>query len=144
VKYFLWVKVIKCHKCEDDVDLFPGYLIAGDSRHPKNVFICPVCGNCRRSATEKHLAPVVIAVQVCLRMVLRSGIFVHALNVGHRIVSEPKLGPPAIDYLRLSITAPLAGKTMSVGISRHLTLMTSREFKKPSKNGRKCAPTMSG
>ena len=44
VKYFLWVKVIKCHKCQDDVDLFPGYLIAGDSRHPKNVFVCPVCG----------------------------------------------------------------------------------------------------
>ena len=44
VKYFLWVKVKKCIKCKKDIDLFPGYLIATNSRHPKNVFICPSCG----------------------------------------------------------------------------------------------------
>ncbi len=43
VKYFLWVKVILCRKCGKDVDLFPGYLLASDSRHPKNVFVCPFC-----------------------------------------------------------------------------------------------------
>ena len=44
VKYFLWVKVIACVGCGKDVDLFPGYLISADSRHPKNVFVCSVCG----------------------------------------------------------------------------------------------------
>jgi len=44
VKYFLWVKYIKCINCQEHIDLFPGYLIAENSRHPKNVFICPSCG----------------------------------------------------------------------------------------------------
>lgn len=26
------------------IDLFPGYLLAADSRHPKNIFVCPICG----------------------------------------------------------------------------------------------------
>lgn len=45
VKYFLWVKVIQCEKCGHDVDLFPGYLLADDTRHPKNVLVCPDCGD---------------------------------------------------------------------------------------------------
>lgn len=44
VKYFLWVKVIDCEQCGREVDLFPGYLLANDTRHPKNVWICPDCG----------------------------------------------------------------------------------------------------
>jgi adenine-specific DNA methylase len=44
VKYFLWVKVQQCGNCKSDVDLFPGYLLAEDRRHPRNVFICPDCG----------------------------------------------------------------------------------------------------
>ena len=44
VKYFLWVKLTKCRQCQHDIDLFPGYLLAGDSRHPKNVFVCSTCG----------------------------------------------------------------------------------------------------
>ena len=45
VKYFLWVKVVDCAACRKDVDLFPGYLVAQDSRHPMNVLVCPVCGD---------------------------------------------------------------------------------------------------
>jgi adenine-specific DNA methylase len=44
VKYFLWVKVIDCDSCGRSVDLFPGYLLSEDSRHPKNVLVCPDCG----------------------------------------------------------------------------------------------------
>jgi len=44
VKYFLWVKTISCSNCGDPIDLFPGYLLASDVRHPRNVFICPACG----------------------------------------------------------------------------------------------------
>jgi adenine-specific DNA methylase len=43
-KYFLWVKVIPCRACSNPIDLFPGYLLATDSRHPNNVFICHACG----------------------------------------------------------------------------------------------------
>ena len=45
VKYFLWVKVIDCAACGKDLDLFPGYLVAEDSRHPKHVLVCPACGD---------------------------------------------------------------------------------------------------
>jgi adenine-specific DNA methylase len=50
VKYFLWVKTIGCHKCLHSIDLFPGYLIAADSRHPKNVFVCHACGQLTEAA----------------------------------------------------------------------------------------------
>ncbi len=44
VKYFLWVKVKDCSGCGKSFDLFPGYLLSADVRHPKNVFVCPSCG----------------------------------------------------------------------------------------------------
>ena len=44
VKYFLWVKTIPCDACGHDVDLFPGYLLADDTRHPRNVLVCADCG----------------------------------------------------------------------------------------------------
>ncbi len=44
VKYFLWVKTIDCESCGKSIDLFPGYLVSKDSRHPKNVLVCPCCG----------------------------------------------------------------------------------------------------
>lgn len=45
VKYFLWVKVINCESCKSPIDLFPGYLISEDSRHPTNVIVCSACGD---------------------------------------------------------------------------------------------------
>jgi putative DNA methylase len=54
VKYFLWVKFKKCKKCSNDIDLFPGYLLAADSRHPKNVFICPSCGELIETNDRKN------------------------------------------------------------------------------------------
>lgn len=44
VKYYLWVKVIDCKVCGRDIDLFPGYLVSEDARHPRNVLVCPDCG----------------------------------------------------------------------------------------------------
>src|SRR2546421_11145426 len=44
VKYFLWVKTIACTKCERSMDLFPGYLLSQNRRHPRNIFICAGCG----------------------------------------------------------------------------------------------------
>lgn len=43
VKSFLWVKVLDCRDCGRQVDLFPGYLLAQNRRHARNVFICPEC-----------------------------------------------------------------------------------------------------
>ena len=44
VKYFLWVKTIQCDVCGHSVDLFPGYLLAENQRHPLNVLVCSACG----------------------------------------------------------------------------------------------------
>ena len=44
VKYFLWVKTIDCSSCGHAVDLFPGYRIADDTRHPAHVLLCAACG----------------------------------------------------------------------------------------------------
>lgn len=52
-KYFLWVKVQRCQQCCKDFDLFPGYLLSEDRRHPKNVFVCPQCGELNETADRK-------------------------------------------------------------------------------------------
>ena len=44
VKYFIWVKTERCPSCHAVNDLFPGYLLAQDSRHPKHVVACSECG----------------------------------------------------------------------------------------------------
>lgn len=43
VKYFIWAKEIGCESCGAAVPLFPGYLVAQDVRHPKNVLVCSEC-----------------------------------------------------------------------------------------------------
>ncbi|MBI2339277.1 MAG: DNA methylase [Deltaproteobacteria bacterium] len=44
VKYFLWVKTAECPTCGTKNDLFPGYLLAENKRHPLNVLVCKYCG----------------------------------------------------------------------------------------------------
>jgi len=44
VKYFLWVKQHTCIGCGKANDLFPGYLLAEDKRHPENIYVCASCG----------------------------------------------------------------------------------------------------
>lgn len=44
VKYWLWVKTLRCRSCSHEIDLFPGYLVAENRRHPKNVLLCSNCG----------------------------------------------------------------------------------------------------
>lgn len=55
VKYFLWIKIIDCDACGKDVDLFPGYLVSENARHPKNVLVCPDCGELNE--VEDRAAP---------------------------------------------------------------------------------------
>lgn len=54
VKYFLWVKTIGCRGCGKDIDLFPGYLLSSDARHPKNVFVCSSCGQLTETGDRKN------------------------------------------------------------------------------------------
>ena len=54
VKYFLWVKTIDCKVCAKSIDLFPSYLLSKDSRHPKNVLVCPDCGQLNEVADPKN------------------------------------------------------------------------------------------
>ncbi len=54
VKYFLWVKTIACESCAESIDLFPGYLLSSNARHPKNVFICPSCGQLTETDDRKN------------------------------------------------------------------------------------------
>ena len=54
VKYFLWVKTTDCRRCGKPLDLFPGYLVAEDVRHPKNVFVCSECGQLTEAADRKR------------------------------------------------------------------------------------------
>lgn len=44
VKYFIWVKVIDCNDCGEQVPLQPGYVLAHAGRHPRHVLICRRCG----------------------------------------------------------------------------------------------------
>lgn len=53
VKYFLWVKAATCDACGTDMRLFPGYLVAEDRRHPKNVFFCPHCDHLTEASSRK-------------------------------------------------------------------------------------------
>jgi putative DNA methylase len=55
VKYWLWVKEIDCEACGAPVPLFPGYLLAEDVRHPKNVLVCSACG--QLGEVKNPLAP---------------------------------------------------------------------------------------
>lgn len=45
VKYFMWVKTGSCSACGQDFDLFPGYTLAEDARHPAYVLVCHGCGD---------------------------------------------------------------------------------------------------
>ncbi|MCY4560705.1 MAG: DNA methylase [Chloroflexi bacterium] len=53
VKSFLWIKVLNCRGCGVRFDLFPGYLLARNRRHPTNVLICPECGDLNEVENRK-------------------------------------------------------------------------------------------
>lgn len=54
VKYFLWVKTGTCTACRQSFDLFPGYTLAEDSRHPAYVLVCHSCGDLNEVETPAN------------------------------------------------------------------------------------------
>lgn len=57
VKYFLWVKTLDCEQCGHEFDLFPGYLLADDTRHPHHVLVCAGCGELNERDNIKNPGP---------------------------------------------------------------------------------------
>ena len=55
VKSFLWVKRLDCAACGEAFDLFPGYLVAANRRHPKHVLVCWACGDLNEVADRSEL-----------------------------------------------------------------------------------------
>ena len=54
VKYFMWVKTGTCTACGQGFDLFPGYTLAEDARHPTYVLVCHSCGDLNEVADPKQ------------------------------------------------------------------------------------------
>jgi hypothetical protein len=54
VKYFLWVKTGVCSNCRKGFDLFPGYTLAEDARHPSYVLVCSSCGDLNEVGDPHH------------------------------------------------------------------------------------------
>ena len=54
VKYFLWIKSIPCRNCNHSIDLFNGHLVAKNTRHPTNVFVCGTCGGLNEKTTRSE------------------------------------------------------------------------------------------
>lgn len=56
-KYILWVKTTTCEECKQQLDLFPGYLLAEDKRHPKNVIVCATCRHLNETPSTERPGP---------------------------------------------------------------------------------------
>lgn len=54
VKYFLWVKTGNCEECRKEFDLFPGYVLAENARHPSYVLVCSSCGDLNEVDDPRH------------------------------------------------------------------------------------------
>lgn len=121
VKYFLWVKVKRCASCGEDIDLFPGYLLSADIRHPKNVLICPDCGGL--TETGSRTAPGRCG-QCSAKLILegparRSRCRCPACGV-ENLFPTPELGPPRHRLFALEYHCPVCKSGHS-----------GRYFKKP-------------
>ncbi|MDI6906019.1 MAG: DUF1156 domain-containing protein [Thermoanaerobacterales bacterium] len=104
VKYFIWVKTQHCVKCGREFELFPGYLLAENRRHPLNVIICRNCGELNEVPDRKAPGDC----RVCTQPLQVSGPARHnrctCPHCGHiNSYPNPAAGPPthrmvAIEY----------------------------------------------
>ena len=72
VKYFIWVKTEQCPLCDTVNDLFPGYLLAQNSRHPRHVVACSQCG-CLNECMEEPSKDTPASCAECSRPVYMEG-----------------------------------------------------------------------
>jgi adenine-specific DNA methylase len=57
VKYFLWVKTWPCPSCGESLDIFPGYILSENIRHPRFVIYCPHCGKLTETENKDNPGP---------------------------------------------------------------------------------------
>jgi len=93
VKYFLWVKTLPCQKCGTENNLFPGYRIAEARRHPKNVFVCPHCGELTESSSAQCICKY-CSKSIPERGLSRSGTFECSKCGTANKYPKPELGAP--------------------------------------------------
>lgn len=115
-KYFIWVKVRPCGECGQLVDLFPGYMLAADRRHPEIVLICPRCGELNGVADRSDPGECCF----CSTMLSLSGPVrggqCHCPMCGHPVrIAEASAGPPqhrlvAIEYVCFACRRHHAGR----------------------------------
>ena len=141
VKYFLWVKTIDCENCGAGVDLFPGYLVAGNARHPKHVVLCADCGeltevadrdhagSCRRCAGQLTLAGPARRQRCMCRCCGQATRYPRPRQVRHVIACS-----------RSSTTTRTARRSIAAGSSRSPTRRTSRATKPPPIDGLRPGP----
>ena len=121
VKYFLWVKVLDCEKCGKEIDLFPGYLLAQNRRHPRNVIICAQC----RELNEVHELDFPGQCHACKESLLIEGPARRnrcaCRNCGH------------VNKYPQAITGPLSHRLVGIEYfnPRHKNQHAGRFFKKP-------------
>lgn len=124
VKYFLWVKVQDCSSCGKELDLFPGYLIAENKRHPRNVLLCTACG--ALSETDDRNNPGSCqSCGVALRLqgpASRSRCPCPHCDTENRF-PRPELGPPRHRLIAIEYHCPACRPTHA-----------GRFFKKPDEN----------
>ena len=104
VKYFLWVKTQACQGCNENIDLFPGYILAKNQRHPKYVLICPECGQLNEVDDQKNPG----TCQACKTLLAEKGPAQRgrckcSCCGSDNIYAQPESGPPrhrmfAIEY----------------------------------------------
>lgn len=102
VKYFLWVKTLACEGCGHTMDLFPGYLIAENKRHPRNVIVCADCGELNEVTDLKALGS---CRQCRSRLKLKGPAGRNRCSCplcGHRN-TYPRMGAPPLDHRLFAI-----------------------------------------
>jgi adenine-specific DNA methylase len=133
VKYFLWVKTQPCHACGRAIDLFPGYLLAEDRRHPQNVFVCPRCGELTETSNRHQPG----TCQACTAQLVRegpakrNGCVCSSCGIMNRYPT-PASGPPqhrmfAIEYHRMRCRSSHKGRFFKKPDASDLARYTAAE-----------------
>jgi len=143
VKYFLWVKVKKCRKCEEDIDLFPGYLIAADSRHPQNVFVCSDCGELTETDSRNNpgQCPHCFVNLILNGPAKRSHCRCPACGT-ENLFPDAELGPPRHRLFAWNTTAQRANLAMLEGSLRSLIPRTLKGLPRREEGGQKYVRSM--
>ena len=144
-KSFLWVKVLDCEACGASFDLFPGYLVAENRRHPRNVLVCPACGDLNEVEDRKRPG----ACTACGTPLQQSGparrnaVRLPPLRAHQPLSRLRRHGRPATASSRSSTTTPRERPGTGAASSRSPTRTISPACPMPRNAGGEWLPTSS-